>query len=82
MNKKICPNCGSTVTTAQLPRRQEQVLAFFVDYLAKHGTTPRIAEIGHALGIPTSTACRALDALVFKRKISRENGRYTLPASG
>lgn len=82
MNKKICPHCGSQVTTAQLPRRQQQVLAFFVDHLARYGTTPRIAEIGHALGIPTSTVSRAVDALVFKRKISRKNGHYTLPESG
>lgn len=82
MKPRICLHCGSTVTTAQLPRRQQQVLSFFIDYVAEYARAPKISEIGHNLGIPRSAAFRAVDALIFMGKINRESGCYTLPTNG
>jgi len=63
--------------SSQLTDRQRQAYAAIRDHLARHGVTPKLHELGHALGIRSrGVVHRHVQALVAAGLVEVEAGRH------
>lgn len=65
---KTCPKCGAP-THKELPRRQKEILAFVVEYIAQSGQSPTWREIADGLQFKTKDQAFNCAKPLFKRGI-------------